>query len=480
MRMKGFWLPIMTALFFSLVAWSPLAYPHDKPIRHRVKRGETLIRIMTKKYGFTLREYYKALPRFKKLNPQVKDINLILYGFYILIPERSSRPSAKEAPEAADIRLEQVSDVNLREVSANIFPKMGMEFKSDGETVLELAGYGQVRIDNHRFPLVQFPGGKRLLLDYDGSFPERLKALLRKEWPDYKVIGVDQRSGLKGLMERVFSDPQNFTLSRDQTVVFGDRVKLILRGDWKVEASRESVLKGKVILLNLVEEGHLPIPQHLIDYARDYGFEVIEVRSKRSTGGQEMSPKRGMEGMLVSIEPGDNATLSNQLLQIINQGFEENRPVKFQGAPLEGIEIEFVADRLLERGGEVFVIDFSNLPDDLISLARDFGAKVVRISKGDSFGDVVRKIYGALNIPHTFSSYRIFRDLEKTPSYYDVEVPAFFVSHRIFGLKKSREQPELTYLPTLSESFLLTDASIPPVVERILEDRGYTLKHYTR
>lgn len=492
---------------------TPLSYGEEqkeagKPVSHLVKKGETLYGIMIKQYLFTGKEFRGSIPRFKELNPRVKNINLILYGFRILVPAKPSAsgpalsrrqpqslggqqeqvvaavptaPAPVPMPEglSPNIKLEQVSDLNLKEAAQEIFPKMGITLVDSGDTAFELSRYGQVRVDNSRFPLIQMPGDKKLILDYDGNFPGDVKRLLEANWPDYQVVAIDQKSGLKGLVEKVFLSSQYFSVSRGQAVTFGDAVKLILKADWKIESTKESILKGKVTLFNLVEEGFLPTPQFIKDYARDFGIEVIELRRHPAVASPS-APAGAKEGVLVTVASQDTSSLTRQLLEAVNQGFEEKKAVKLKGAPTAGLEVNFVADKFLEKGGEAYVIDYSSLPKELVSFARDFGIKVISISPKDSFKEVVGKIYGALDIPHTASNYRVLGDLEKVPSYFDVEVPGFLVKQRTFGLKRSKDNPDFAYFPFQSDSFLLTDAQVNPALEKVLEERGFTLKRSSR
>lgn len=474
-----------------------------KPINHLVKKKETLYGIMVKKYKFRGMEFRSSIPKFKELNPRIKNINIIFYGFRILIPPKSLAlgPGRSKGPTSTSgvvasvpegltlkapqeglkpgIKLEQVSDFNLKEAAEEIFPKMGIALINAGDTAFELSRYGQVRVDNRRFPIIQMPGSKNLILDYEGNFPGDLKKLLETNWPDYRVVAIDSKTGLKGLVEKVFSDSRYFSVSRNQTVTFGDEAKLILKGDWKIESTRESILKGKVTLLNLVEEGFLPAPQFVKDYARDFGIEVIELTRNR-TGAPPAGATGSPEGILVTASSQDNSALARQLLETVNQEFEAKKPVKLKGAPTAGLEVNFVADKFLEKGGATYVIDYSQLPRELVSFARDFGIKVISIGQKDSFKEVVGKVYGALDIPHTFSNYRVIGDLQKVPSYFDVEVPGVLVKQRTFGLKRSKDGSDSASFPFQSDYFLLTNARMNPTLEKILEERGYAIKRTLR
>ena len=484
-----------------------------RPISHLVKKGETLSGILINMYGFSARQYRQAIPLFKKLNPRIRDVNLIFYGIRIIIPRGSQLgvrrlkpvarrepmvepyvPSASEpleeplavespplpiktplGPTLPTLRLEQVSEVNLREAAEEILPKLGLALKTSGNTTLELTPYGRVRIDNGRFPLVKLPGEKNLILDYSGSFPSELKRLVEASWPDYKVVTIDKKKGLKGLVAQVFADSEYFSVSRNQEVVFGEEAKLILKGDWKIESTGNSLLEGKVSLLNLVEEGQLPTPKVVKDFARNYGIEIIELKGGSPTSDGSR-PSRKRNEVVVTLEYEDVPSLVDQLLLLIGQEYKERRLVKLEGSTWAGVEVEFMVDKFLSRGEQVYVIAYSGLPPELVKFASDYGVTALTIPKNAPFKEVVSKIYGGMNIPYSFASYRLFADLEKVPSYYDVEVPGFLVSHRIMGLRKSDDHPDFIYFPTESDSFLLTNAKLSPGLKKILEEEGFFLK----
>lgn len=486
----------------------------ERPISHLVKKGETLSGILIDAYGFSARQYRQAIPLFKKLNPRTRNINIIFYGTRILIPrmsrpalpklkpappsealvepsapaplppleERLPKPAADDpsplpakAPLGPTLRLEQVSEFNLREAAEEIFPKMGLAVKTSGDTTLELSPYGRVRIDNRRFPLVELPGNKNLILDYGAQFPRELKRLVEASWPNYKVVIIDQKKGLNGLVAQVFADSEYFSVSRNQEVVFGEEVKLILKGDWKIESTGASLLEGKVSLLNLVEEGHLPTSKAVRNFARDYGIELIELEAG-GPGAKRSRPARKNNEVVVTLNYDDVPSLVDQLLLLVGQDHKEKSLVKLKGSSWAGVEVEFMADKFLRRGEQIYVIDFSGLPAELVKFASDYNVTAVTVPRDAPFQEVVSKVYGGMDITYAFSNYRLFANLEKVPSYYDIEVPGFLISHRIMGLRKSEDHPDFTYFPAESDSFLLTNAKLSPGLRKILEEEGFVLK----
>ncbi|MCX5835112.1 MAG: LysM domain-containing protein, partial [Deltaproteobacteria bacterium] len=132
----------------------PVVAPPEGYQIYRVKKGDSLARILEKNLCLKGQELLRALKDIKKQNPNIRDINLIFPGQRIFIPrilppEKEKAEQPARTPETAAI-LPEVKPVLLTEkeraLIRRIVERTGGSVLTDGNYYIPLSAEDQVTV----------------------------------------------------------------------------------------------------------------------------------------------------------------------------------------------------------------------------------------------------------------------------------------------------------------------------------------------
>ena len=209
------------------------------PPTHTVRPGESLWRILKNQYKVPREAMKDALAAVARANPDIRDLNHIVPGQKIAIPEElapsKSEPVRKQLPAATVSLLDLLRQLNCQVLD-------------QGETPISLARGRSVRLDGRDFPIVTGPSGRRIILDPQARLSPALVRSVEEGW-GVNVIREKDPSP-EAQLERILPRLGFHELSRDErTATIGRDVELVLRPRWTVVPRPKDLWEGQVHLL---------------------------------------------------------------------------------------------------------------------------------------------------------------------------------------------------------------------------------------
>ncbi|MBI5166116.1 MAG: hypothetical protein HY998_00055 [candidate division NC10 bacterium] len=491
----------------------------------RVLRGQSLWETLTS-IQFPIRqdELYGFLEAFMRLNPEVKDIGVIPAGKEIKIPLRirsltqrawprgappriisakrgsgvarevkppppsTPKPSTsvadKGAPsEKGERGVEEVPTIPLLERTLHsLFVGLEENYVSEGLLYLPLGRDGNIRIDLRALPLVEVSSGKRLLLDMKGSLPVEVKELIESTSPDYKVVELRSEKSWEGVFNQVFSLAGYYAVRPLSSIVLGNKAKVVFKGDWVVVKGEDSLLKGKVNIINLLRKAEPSIPRYLVDYARKSGIQISEIIVSGDKGPDTSPSREGLKedkmGEFIALDPGNREGMVDFLLELLHQKYESQVNVTIIEDPKAGYSIEIKAGRLVKgRDGLRYIVDFSDLPEGLARIAKAHGYSIVRLAP-DKPTSAIEKILKLAQMAYQDNPSDFWESLEPQGSRVRVRVPGFIISSDARPRTEKGPSPHTGPEAWEGSPILITDTELDEDVKRYLMGKGLRIIKY--
>ena len=178
---------------------------------YTVKPGDSLIRIAKGRYNIPSRDLgHKYLELVKKLNPSIKDLNIIHPGQIIRLPiyspeivrrpikrAISPRPGRKEPVEATKEALGP-----LAPALSQIFLEMEEEWVQTGEHFIPLKSGGQIDLEARSFPMINLRTGLRVIVDLKSKLPDKMARLIESNWESYRIVRLAQDDDLSAALTK--------------------------------------------------------------------------------------------------------------------------------------------------------------------------------------------------------------------------------------------------------------------------------------
>jgi hypothetical protein len=155
---------------------------------YEIKPGDTLSQIFHQYFGINTSALFgERLRLFKKINPDVADINLIYPGQAIRIPTLDS----SAFPEDRAGSLERVAVL----LNAQLMRK--------GVCFFPMPGKADFRLDLAQFPIMEFSDGLRILFTLGQALMNDAQNGVRHFWPELKVIDVSSDASFDEVLGKV-------------------------------------------------------------------------------------------------------------------------------------------------------------------------------------------------------------------------------------------------------------------------------------
>ncbi|MCK5420822.1 MAG: hypothetical protein KAJ08_01590, partial [Deltaproteobacteria bacterium] len=272
----------------------------------------------------------------KQLNPDVKDINLVVPNQRVILPSLTDyqlpsgekdelgraatkeptveRPQVGEAPDveeveedlsARKVRAKETSTGKMLSVEKEIEPvyvdprfrkiathvprsrKLATHYMRAIADVLQgtlmgsdkfaipLMSEGQITIDTHNFPILQLTDKKKMILNYDNSLPSGLVELIQSERNDFEVVTLNRFEDIASVLDKIIDSAGYFSIDKSQSpLMIGNQIQFEIRGNWIIYG--DELLKD-ITVVNLVKNEAEPIDAQLKDYIYTYGINLVDL-----------------------------------------------------------------------------------------------------------------------------------------------------------------------------------------------------------
>lgn len=366
------------------------------------------------------------------------------------------------------VRRDPAEEARARHSIGSVFAALDEGVRTSGEGTWALAGGGTIRLDLGRFPLVAI-GPRRILFDVRGALPPEIVAAMEAQDGDLSVVrgrGGRLTETIQGALTRA----GYYAVRRRGQIDLGDGARLTLEGDWLILKDEESILEGRVYLLNLIADGSGATPPAIVAYARKRGILLSDILvgggrisgRRRPAAGASPDPAPPM-----SLEASGPQAVVDGLLAILGIQAEAEAPLDL-GEGGAGYRVRVRGDRLFRWRGQPHVIDFGAIPEALHTWLRSQGYRTVRVPAGPPEG-VARIVLDLLGIPHRQAEEGISGPLMPPGRRIQLRVPGIFV--REATVRDPSGASRRTAL-------LLTRIRLDAELEAYLAERGVQIVHF--
>ncbi len=399
---------------------------HD--VEYVIKEGQHLGKILRDNYN--LPEYVifskRTFRLIKEANPAIENINNLEKGQKIILPAALFDLSAYTTPAPAAPRIvktapapprpepvitpAQLQRAPEKTVPAPVIPyvvtpeekqvrsAMSMLTRSfdgldnrTGTEVLPIEGSGSVTIDHSKFPVYEFPWGKKILFDYGNKLPEGVKDVIASEWENAEVVAVQEKDDMKSILDTVLDSCGFFKVEKKgEFITKRDNIQISVGGDWIV--FKDTMMKN-VFVVNLIDGNRREMSPELKAYISDMGLQIVDIK----TGGAPAAKKEDAPGekpakteyQSVSSEP---ALLTDLILEAAGIEYKKGYNTEIFQNMYNGFSLEIIADRMFVKDGATYLIDFHSLPERIVQIIEKQNFKLLQITPQDDMAETAQKV----------------------------------------------------------------------------------------
>ncbi len=378
----------------------------ERTLSHRVERGETVTRIMRRRWGMNIHQARMHLEKIRSLNPHIKDLNRIYPGqiIYFPAPNERRRENGTDVDEAASkaaisgrMQAVKVPNQEWTPLLKQFFSLIGGEVACSGEYYLPLPPSSQMIVDCATVPVVELKNGERIIIDFYGRIPLPVKHTIESHWKHYHIVSGTEKPSISLILERAVKALRSLTLQKKGvTATAGSNPQVAIDCDWTVSGKIPGARDEITIGIRVIPAPAKATPPALIAYAARNGLEVIEIVD----GYGPVTPEGPLWSLPVSRVKREIAVdFTDAFLREL--GYVPARKVVIPVFLMkdDGFDLSVEADLVLSLGGRDLIFDFESLSPEFRQLLQKRGEPVVELSKRDRDIDLIRKITAALNLP---------------------------------------------------------------------------------
>ncbi|MFO7837988.1 MAG: hypothetical protein R6X08_00635 [Desulfosalsimonadaceae bacterium] len=436
---------------------------------YEVRYGDWVSRLIAERFGRPgTKSYRQGVELFRKLNPEIEDLDKIQEGAEIRLPESDIRnepwydelfkdPETGETQEQIPEDLVVGSGAGQKVVSPDSEDKTEEEDEETGEpastppqvnwfrdlSVFARAAEivdaelhdrgiyffpsrygGDFRLDLSSTPVIELGSGKKLLFTRKQGLPPGDQVIVRDYWPDLKVVYVSGEPELSWILEKLVNaiDPDGY---KKRISVEDDGVLIAVRGNFIYN----SIKQDSRICLNIISEAEMRTPPAIYKYLSTRHDIVLKewVDKEEVSGWVLREPRKNPSHPEVPLaDPRRNpALLVKAITETLGYQYHENVEVTF---PYGGFQVKANTDMLTGGGQSEIVVDYGSLKGDAVEVIENSGFQVIQVKGFQDMEQLFEVLSEDLQV-----------DYEKDPMYWtadrprirntSVKIPGWLVSH---------------------------------------------------
>ncbi len=439
-------------------------------VEYVVRHGDHFAKILRDIYNLPERIIFSNSTRrlFKEANPAISNLNRLEKGQKIIIPaeiysikkhvqegssirDRAAKALEKRTGISADPGSEEETRINDM-ISTFIHSFNGSDNRT-GEDVIRLEGSSSIKIDYSRFPLYELPWGRKILLDYGNRMPRGIKQVITSEWEDAEVVAVRKKDDLELILGKVLDVCGFYNIEKGgEYIVNRDSIQVRVSSDWIV--FKDNTLKN-VFAINLIDEDEA-IDSALSTYLSGMGLQVVDI--KYASADTEKKTDHGSKAGWRKVQ-ADPMVLTDLILDILGRKYYKNHKTNIYQNMYRGFSLEVVADRMFERDGSTFLIDFRDLPGKICEIITEQGIHLLKINlQEDEISETVKQLLEFCGATYKDSPAE-FKYRRGKKSIIQITIPGFLIEG-------------------LSGEVLLTQAGLQAPVKQFLLDKEVEIVQY--
>jgi len=418
---------------------------------YTVMPGNSLIRIAKGRYKIRPKELRNEyLPLLMKLNPAIKNLNIIHPGQVIRLPIFSPEIVRKPIEPAISQRPEGQQSP-LASGLSEIFLEMGEEWVQTGEHFIPLKSGGQIDLKANSFPIVNLRSGRKLIVDLQNKLPEKIGQLIESSWENYRVVRLMGEDNLGSALDKILSVSDYPKVSkRGEAIGLKGEIALEIAGDWVITLSENPTEnRPSLVVINLTDPHSARTPQVIKNYLSGLNVKVIDYPPAREdlVENSEEAKKLGPET--------DPASLVSALLSLTGHSFSTQVKIPVYQSKNAGFKLIINADFLLSIKGRDAIIDVTGLAPEIISFLEEHQLSILSLAAEKEHIAMVAKMLEFLGVQYRAGSHSF-----KTSTRDDSKNITLTLSGIVFNDHSGK-------------AILVTPLNLPDEIVTFLSLRGY-------
>jgi LysM repeat protein len=352
---------------------------------YTVEPGDSLTRIIKGRYDIPKDYLYgEYLGMIKKLNPSIRDLNIIHPGQKIKLPVYSPevvrKPIKMAMPQESEEKKEYVKeDKTESSVSDDlgvIFTEMGEEWVKTGEHFIPLKSGSQIDLKAVSFPILNLQNGLRVMVDLNNKLPDKMAKLIESSWGNYRVLHLVEGDNLRSALDKILEVCNYPKVSKmGEALELGGDIPIRITADWIVKLSeKQSNNRPEFVAINLNEDPVTNTPWMIKEYLNSLGVKVIDYPQGGDKGTEVVENAATLKG------GGEPASLVRALLDLTGRSYSTDVEIPVYQKQKADFKLIIKADFFLKIKGRDAIIDLIGLAPEMISLLEDHKFSVLSMA----------------------------------------------------------------------------------------------------
>lgn len=455
----------------------------DYSTSYKVQYGDYVSKLIAQRFGRVgSRSYNRGVELFQKLNPEVDNIDFILAGQTVNLPNpevmdtlayeeyfdtkeqiidlREFSPLAADMPRAAEAReptaeavvpdppdepdappaepvtatrpVETPTDLPLPLADPargfsdlSVFDKAAIildaDIVSSGAFYFPRSGQSDLRLSLSETPLMVFKDGTTILFTKRQWLPGEDQRVLERFRPDMKIVFFEADSHLRSLVDTIVPAINAHGFER-QVNLNRDGISVALRGQYIFNPPGSS----QTVCLNIIEGPEMRVPRVIRDYIAKMGVDVRDWIEGETLSGwaEDIAPESRRTPEITQLQANPPERFVKTLLRALGYRYHEDVDVSF---PYAGFQVNAKADLLSLGNGRDVLIDYGDLGGGAAAAIEKTGIRVLQLNRSSDPQEMIAQLTD--HLPLDVSADPVFWTASR-PRLYNpsIQVPGYLVS----------------------------------------------------
>jgi LysM repeat protein len=407
---------------------------------YKVRSGDCVSKIVAAHLGMQWdhipEEYFQT---FKRLNPDIKNMNRIYPGQTIRISEvpakaptrAAATPPKPSIPSAAKPSPSKRGIPWWHQVVSKTIAGLGGKLLASGQCYFPRKGQKDrkdLALDLTSFPVIEPVDGRHLILELRKGLSEDLEKAIRSFWDTLIIIRIDPEEPAARALDKIFRAISGGKVQKTLDLPeLDDGIRVTLRGDWILSQGDIEGIRSAYQCITLIENPQERTSAPVVEYLANENIRVVDMLTEGRRENKRQSSRENAPGKypMLTVDASGQEAFVSEFVTAMGYSYEPRVPFSFVYA---GVQIETTANIIHGEEALDVVVDFGTFYGDAKSAIEAGGLKVVSIRPEDEALNIVRDILRACGIP--FSEDPVFfaanREVSKTVS---LTIPGVLASH---------------------------------------------------
>lgn len=445
----------VTIPFFSISKfWDGL----DKPSTdYKVQKGDSVSKIIASFFGsYHSKPFKKALRKFKELNPEIENINIIYPGQTLKMPGKNQTTpkikslnnslvtiqqpliSTKTGNKSESASIQEENKATRQQNLKKLFLQKLFDLCDFLDSKLIHKGIyhfpvpdgKSIQLDLKQFPVIEFENKIRviLMIDQYSLSSNEIKAI-NNFWVKSNFLNISSNSTLEDLLDTLIRNISPESFGAHQT--FYDKgTEIFIKTPYIIKKPIGSKKIDYHICLSFISSETYQIPKSIWHFLEKNNvvFKEIFIPSPGNSDSPIQTDHPSPKCKSVVFDFLNKKDLIQKVLKEMDYDYRENLAITF---PYAGIQIQARANMIYFSNRPPLLIDYGSLFGDAIEAIRNNGFEVIQVNKTDTFPIILRKLFKNLNV--NFTENPVFNGIinSNRTDKVTIKIPGFYVKNKI-------------------------------------------------